>query len=73
MEFLSFVAYLKGAKRNFKQLRYDCDIQYRCVLFHQFGESYRYHCRIHGIRDEYETIAYDVHLYEQRLTRYRSA
>jgi len=68
MKCLTFSEFLSKAKRNFKPLRYESDIHYRSVLFHQFGESYRYYCRMHHLAHEYDTIAYDVKQYEQRLS-----
>lgn len=73
MEFLSFQTYLHQVKHNFKSWRFERDLQYRSVLFHQFGERYRYYCRMHHYIDEYDRIAYDVQLYEQRIEAFRSA
>lgn len=68
---MSFSAYLKKEKRNFQPQRFIEDLHYRSVMFHQFGESYRYYCKRQRLADEYEKIAYEVRLYEQRLAAYR--
>ena len=73
MNFLAFSTYLYERKRTFQPLRYESDIHYRSVLFHQFGESYRYYCRMHQLVHEYDTIAYGVRQYEQRVETYRNA
>lgn len=72
MERMTFADFLSRAKRNFHPLRYEGDIHYRSVLFHQYGESYRYYCRMHHLVHEYDMIAYDVRQYEQRLALWRS-
>lgn len=70
MQFLSFSDYVRRMKQSFQPTRYERDIHYRSVLFHQFGESYRYYCRTHQLVHEYERIAYDVHQYEQRIAHF---
>ena len=71
MNFLAFTVYLSKAKRGFIRNRYDRDCHYRCVLFHQFAESYRWYCRTHGMFDEYDRLYYEVLQYEKRLSQYR--
>lgn len=70
MEYLAFTAFLSKAKRSFIQKRYEQDCHYRSVLFHQFGESYRWYCKTHGLLDEYDRVYYDVLQYEKRLQLY---
>lgn len=71
--FLSFLAYLQKEKRNFQKHKYERDMQYRAVLFRQFGESYRWYCKSHQISDEYEKVAYDIQAYEKRIQQYRDS
>ena len=71
--FLSFKAYVKTSKRYFRECYYDCDIHYRAVLFHQFGESFRWYCKRKQIANDYDEIAYEVAMFEKRLERYHNA
>lgn len=71
MEYLAFTTFLSKAKRCFIGKRYETDCHYRSVLFHQFGESYRWYCKTHHLIDEYDRLQYDVMQYEQRLQQYR--
>ena len=67
MKFLAFIDYLRQHKYGFQPQRYVNDIHYRSVLFHQFGEQYRYACSKQHFVHEYDAIAYDVRQYEQRI------
>lgn len=68
---MTFAAYLNQVKRSFQPLRYESDIHYRSVLFHQYGESYRYYCKMHHLAHEYDALAYDVRQYEQRIAQWQ--
>lgn len=72
MNRMTFADFLSKVKRSFHPLRYESDIHYRSVLFHQYGESYRYYCRMHQLVHEYDAIAYDVRQYEQRIALWHS-
>ena len=41
MEIMTFADFLSKVKRNFHPLRYESDIHYRSVLFHQYGVLWR--------------------------------
>lgn len=70
---LSFQDYVAKQKKQFQPQRYQEDIHYRAVLFHQFGESYRWYCKSQQCASEYDQLAYDVACYERRIQMYRSA
>lgn len=70
--YLAFKEYVAQRKSQFQKERYELDIQYRSVLFHQFGDAYRWYCKEHALAHEYEQLAYDVARYEKRIRMYRN-
>lgn len=70
---LTFKTFAAKQKKRFYPNRYEQDMHYRAVLFHQYGEQYRWYCKNHQIAHEYDQLAYEVAQYEKRIQMYRNA